>query len=155
MFEGEPIQPLLRSSGETPFKDSWEAEAYAIGNLLVKLGQISGREWMTLMAESIQEAQAHGDPDTGKTYYNHWCRSIEKYCFAAGLTTPADHGEILLLWREAVAKTPHGVPLVIENAHRCQEQDHHHGDGHSHSHERSASPPATYDEPIITQIVNP
>lgn len=157
MFETEPIQPLQRSTGEAPFKDSWEAEAYAIGNLLVKLGKVSARHWMELMAESIREAQSYGDPDTGETYYNHWCRSLEKYCFQAGLTTPADHAQILALWREAVARTPHGVPLVIENASRCHEgghtHGHHHDHGHTHSHERAATPPATYYEPIKTQII--
>jgi nitrile hydratase accessory protein len=169
LFSNEPCKPLLRRKGEPPFNDSWEAEAYALGNLLVKLNHVTPKEWMDLMAESIQEAQSFGDPDTGETYYQHWCRSLEKFCFETGLSHPSDHREILDLWKRAISNTPHGVPLSIENAF-LSSKDHdgvhqHHGHGyasqsatpdcapHVHSHERPPVPPATYYEPIAKQIL--
>lgn len=168
-FKNEPCQPLHREMGEAPFNDSWEAEAYAMGNLLVKLNHLSSKEWMELMAESIKEAQNHGDPDTGKTYYNHWCRSLEKFCFLTGLSDPEQHQSILELWKKAISNTPHGVPLAIENAFLDDEEHHdipslkehvHHDpivksdslDRH-HSHERPATPPKTYYAPIAIQIL--
>jgi hypothetical protein len=176
-FSRELCKPLSRPKGEAPFKDSWEAEAYALGNLLVKLNHVTAKEWMDLMAESIQEAQRFGDPDSGETYYNHWCRSLEKFCFKAGLSQPSQHREILELWKRAISNTPHGVPLVIENAFLTSEQrdephahsdhshaspakpecntpSHSHGHSHEHSHERPPTPPATYYAPIAKQILN-
>lgn len=170
-FQDEPCKPLLRPKGEAPFHDSWEAEAYALGNLLVKLNHVTPKEWMELMAESIQEAQSFGDPDTGESYYQHWCRSLEKYCFKTGLSHPSDHREILALWKQAINNTPHGVPLKLENAflsspdHADDQHHHHHSHAtpstpsecapHVHSHERPPVPPATYYEPIARQILKP
>ena len=168
-FVNEPCQPFARDNGEAPFHDSWEAEAYAMGNLLVKMKHVTSKEWMDLMAESIREAQAFGDPDTGETYYNHWCRSLEKFCFKTGLSNPAEHQEKLKLWRAAIINTPHDVPLSIENAflpetHHDDLHDpiaHGHfslstsvaGDAHTHSHERPPIPPETYYKPIAKQII--
>jgi nitrile hydratase accessory protein len=129
-FSDEPCQPIYRGQGEAPFNDSWEAEAYAMGNLLVKLNHLSPKEWMDLMAESIKEAQNHGDPDTGDTYYNHWCRSIEKFCFLSGLSDPDQHRNNLDLWKKAINNTPHGVPLAIENAFLDRQAHHHDCEGH-------------------------
>lgn len=169
LFTNEPCQPFPRKRGEAPFNDSWEAEAYALGNLLVKLGHVSAQEWMDLLAESIWDAQANGDPDTGETYYHHWCRSLEQFCFQAGLSTPGQHRENVLRWRQAILNTPHGVPLTIENAARppLHQDQHHdsadhgplhaanaHGEHHGHSHERPAIPPKTYEEPIAIQTLN-
>lgn len=168
-FQNEPCKPLLRRKGEPLFNDSWEAEAYALGNLLVKLNHITPKEWMDLMAESIQEAQRFGDPDTGDTYYQHWCRSLEKFCFQTCLTNPSDHREFLDLWKRAISNTPHGVPLTIKNAFLSSKDqnnnDHHHGHSHDsqsatsdsipqvHSHERLPFPPSTYYEPIAKQTL--
>ncbi|MEB3333920.1 MAG: hypothetical protein VKP70_02935 [Cyanobacteriota bacterium] len=173
-FKHEPFKPLLRAKGEAPFRDSWEAEAYALGNLLVKLNYITAKEWMELMAESIREAQDLGDPDTGETYYHHWCRSLEKYCFNTRLIDPEQHLKRLKLWRSAIINTPHGVPLCIENADLHALNEFHAGEhdvghettsqsaspddeGHHHSHERPPVPPNTYYAPIVTQIlkINP
>ncbi|MBM5816549.1 MAG: nitrile hydratase subunit beta [Cyanobacteria bacterium K_Offshore_surface_m2_239] len=177
-FAEEPCQPLLRSDGESPFQDSWEAEAYALGNLLVKLNHLSATDWMNLMAESIREAQSLGDPDTGETYYQHWCRSLEQFCFRSGLSNPEEHRQTLELWRRAIANTPHGVPLAIENAFLDHKEDagpdHRHGNhsplhpspldhvplpsSHLHSlhhHTRPATPPISYYEPMATQILQP
>ncbi|MEB3318314.1 MAG: hypothetical protein VKO39_09285 [Cyanobacteriota bacterium] len=159
LFSQEPCQPLLRPKGEAPFQDSWEAEAYALGNLLVKLNHVTAKEWMDLLADSIQEAQRFGDPDTGETYYHHWCRSLEKFCFQAGLSSPSQYREILGLWSQAIKNTPHGVPLTLDNAFLPSEhQTHSHHpagdeqppssqsirsdfDGHVHSHARPETPP--------------
>jgi nitrile hydratase accessory protein len=165
-FADELCKPIFRAQGEAPFNDSWEAEAYAMGNLLVKLNHLTSKEWMSLMAESIKEAQNHGDPDTGETYYHHWCRSIEKFCFRTGISDPDQHKEILDLWKKAVINTPHGVPLVLENAfledhsqddlpHSIEHPDKYnsfpsHTIEHHHSHERPDPP----QRPITSQSPN-
>jgi hypothetical protein len=143
-----------------------------LGNLLVKLNHVTPKEWMDLMGESIQEAQAFGDPDTGEIYYQHWCRSLEKFCFKSGLSDPLQHQELLKLWRAAIINTPHGVPLTIDNAVVIPSKPVHphvhapaHGqsihsanldhDEHLHSHDRPSVPPPTYYELIAIQILGP
>ncbi|MFO0007214.1 MAG: hypothetical protein ACK559_39480, partial [bacterium] len=45
----EALPPLPKKRGEPVFQDSWEAEAFAMGNILVKEGLITSRQWMDLM----------------------------------------------------------------------------------------------------------
>lgn len=154
-IQAEALPPLPRKRGQPVFHDSWEAEAYAMGNILVKEGRVSSREWMDLMAGAIRQAQAAGDPDAGDTYYLHWCSALESLCFQMGLISPEAYQELLELWAQAIANTPHGVALAIENAAtNCQPSAHSHGHGHSHSHGHGTEePPAHYWTPIhVTQL---
>ncbi len=152
----EALPPLPRKRGEPVFQDSWEAEAYAMGNILVKEGLVSRRAWMDLMAEAIRMAQASGDPDSGETYYLHWCSALESLCFQRGLISPEAYQELLSIWAQAIANTPHGVALSIENATadtpcHANVHDHSHAhvypDSHGHGH-GSENPPAHYWTPI-------
>jgi hypothetical protein len=51
----EPIPPLLKDDGQPIFKDSWEAEAFAIGNLLIKQGFLSCSEWVEIFSQEIKK----------------------------------------------------------------------------------------------------
>jgi nitrile hydratase accessory protein len=123
----EPIPPLLKDDGQPIFRDSWEAEAFAIGNLLIKQGFLSCSEWVNIFSEEIKKAQVQGDPDRGDTYYSHWLNALER------LTDWQTYQKQLQLWHQAVLNTPHGVPLAIENAYLETDDNHDHHD-HSHHH---------------------
>ena len=154
VIQDQPLQPLPNKTGEPVFKDSWEAEAYAIGNILVKDGFVSRRQWMDEMAEAIRQAQAAGDADRGDTYYSHWCTALESLCFELGLISPEHYSKLLHLWGQAIANTPHGVVLAIENA-GLDSHDHSHGHAHGHSHSpRSDEPPPHYWAPIHRMALN-
>ncbi|MFM7573409.1 MAG: nitrile hydratase accessory protein [Snowella sp.] len=129
----EPIPPLLKDDGQPIFRDSWEAEAFAIGNLLIKQGFLSCSEWVNIFSEEIKKAQVQGDPDRGDTYYSHWLNALERLCIERGLTDWQTYQKQLQLWHQAVLNTPHGVPLAIENAYLETDDNHDHHD-HSHHH---------------------
>lgn len=172
----EPLAVLPKKRGEPVFRDSWEAEAFAIGNILVKEDRLSCKQWMDLMAEAIQKAQAAGDPDEGDTYYHHWCTALEAFCFQMDWISPAAYEELVTLWALAIANTPHGVPLSLANADQAEasemagpshahahshghahDHDHSHGHDHAHhhghSHHTAAEPPDGYWKPIhITRL---
>ena len=136
-LKAEPLPVLAKNRGEPVFRDSWEAEAFAIGNILVKDERLSCRQWMDLMAAAIQTAQAAGDPDQGDTYYHHWCSALESFCFQMDWISPAAYNELVDLWALAIANTPHGVSLSLENASQADPQGlghHHHGHDHDHGH---------------------
>jgi len=161
--QGEALPPLPHKRGEPVFRDSWEAEAYAIGNLLVKEGRLSRADWMERMAAAIRSAQAAGDPDDGDTYYHHWCTALEGLCCEMGWTSPEAHQELVALWARAIAHTPHGVPLALENATSGQDHDHahshdhdhDHGHSHGHSHTAGGDPPDNFWTPIHRSRLNP
>lgn len=151
-IQSETIPPLLRKRGEPVFQDSWEAEAYAMGTILVKEGCVSYHHWMELMGEAIRKAQAAGDPDTGESYYFHCCHALEALCFEMGLISPEDYQELLALWAQAIAHTPHGVALSIDHAHLDgSSSSPNHGPHHGHDHSHGAThhgPPDHYWSPI-------
>ena len=159
LLQQEPVPPLPQKQAEPVFLDSWEAEAYAIGNLLVKEGHLLPAEWMQRMAAAIAFAQAAGDPDHGDTYYHHWCAALESFCFDRRWISPELYQRQLDLWAAAIANTPHGVPLALENATeppRCVDHGHSlgHRHDHHHSHATDALPPSHYWSPIHRSRVN-
>ena len=115
---------------------------------------------MERMAAAISRAQAEGDPDLGDTYYQHWCAALESFCFDHHWISPDLYEQQLALWAQAIANTPHGVPLSLENAtappHSAgHNHDHGHQHGHSHAHPPEAAPPAHYWTPIYRSRLKP
>ncbi len=136
----EPAQPLLRDKEGTAFHNSWEAEAFAMGNLLIKSGFMTQAEWVEIFSQEIKAAQAEGDPDRGDTYYSHWMNALERIAIERQVTDRETLEEQQRLWDLAVKNTPHGVALKLENA-LLQTPDH---DDHHHHHGADAERP----EPI-------
>lgn len=160
LLQQEAVPPLPHKRGEPVFRDSWEAEAYAIGNLLVKEGHILPADWMQRMAAAISSAQATGDPDLGDTYYQHWCAALESFCFDNDWISPDLYEQQLALWGQAIANTPHGVALALANAsvpsHGAEhDHTHDHQHGHSHAHASEPAPPAHYHTPIHRSRLKP
>ncbi|MFM7438599.1 MAG: nitrile hydratase accessory protein [Snowella sp.] len=158
-LQQEPIPPLIKDSGDPVFRDSWEAEAFAIGNLLIKQGFLSCSEWVEIFSQEIKAAQAQGDPDQGDTYFSHWCSALERICVERGLTNWAAYQEQLDLWHQAVLNTPHGVPLSIENAYRETEDPdgndhHHHQHDHGHHHTDLDHLPDNLLNPVAVIVFN-
>jgi nitrile hydratase accessory protein len=141
------IEPLLREQGRPLFADSWEAEAFAIGKLLVADGLVTPQEWYDVISDEIRKAQAAGDPDRGDTHYLHWMSALERVCIEKGLVDATVLEEHVQIWGRAVANTPHGVPILFENAFRVPEAQ-----GHDHSEPDSdPEPMAVYTGESITQ----
>jgi nitrile hydratase accessory protein len=145
-LQQEPIPPLIKDNGDPVFRDSWEAEAFALGNLLLKQGFFSCSEWVEIFSQEIKAAQAQGDPDRGDTYFSHWCSALERICVERGLTDWEAYHSRLELWHQAVLNTPHGVPLVLDNAYRQAEDDH--GQDHHHHSPHREHLPANMLKPV-------
>jgi nitrile hydratase accessory protein len=129
-----PAPPLLRDNEGNAFRDVWEAQAFAMGNLLIKSGFISQKEWVDIFSKEILAAQAQGDPDRGDTYYNHWMNALERIAIERGVVDKATLTEQQDLWAVAIRNTPHGVALSLDNAY-LPGNDHDH-DHHDHSHDQ-------------------
>lgn len=54
------------------FRESWEAQAFALALTLQERGVFTWSEWTASLAREIRCAQSASDPDTGETYYHHW-----------------------------------------------------------------------------------
>ena len=128
-----PAAALLRENEGSAFRDVWEAKAFAMGNLLIKSGFISQKEWVDVFSEEILAAQAKGDPDRGDTYYNHWMNALERIAIERGVVDAKTLDEQQDLWALAVRNTPHGVALSLDNAY-LEPHDHDHEHDHDHAH---------------------
>ena len=68
----------MKPGDEPPFREPWEAQAFAMTVKLHEAGHFTWPEWAAVLSEEIAEAQKLGDPDLGTTYYHHWLRALER-----------------------------------------------------------------------------
>jgi nitrile hydratase accessory protein len=85
----EAVPSLARDESGPVFRESWEAQAFALTLTLQERGVFTWSEWTSSLAKKIPRAQSAGDPDTGETYYHHWLAALEQIVVAKGLTTSA------------------------------------------------------------------
>jgi nitrile hydratase accessory protein len=75
----------MKPGDEPPFREPWEAQAFAMTVKLHEGGHFTWAEWAATLSDEIASAQREGDPDLGTTYYRHWLRALERIIVAKGL----------------------------------------------------------------------
>ena len=80
----------MKPPDEAPFREPWEAQAFAMTVKLHEAGHFTWPEWAAVLSEEIAEAQSKGDPDLGTTYYHHWLRALERMVVEKGLVLPGE-----------------------------------------------------------------
>lgn len=107
----------LSQDAEGPvFRESWEAQAFAMTLTLFERGVFSQREWTASLAKEIKAAQAAGDPDTGETFYRHWLAALERLVTAKGIATQDMLKRYRDAWDRAADRTPHGNAIELAPA---------------------------------------
>ena len=107
------LPDLPRDEDGPVFHEPWEAQAFAMALTLYDRGLFTWKEWAAALADEIKLAQAHGDPDTGTTYYRHWLATLEKMVAAKGVATTATLHRYRDAWDHAADRTPHGKPIEL------------------------------------------
>jgi nitrile hydratase accessory protein len=107
------LPALPRDSQGPVFNEPWEAHAFAMAVRLSEAGCFSWPEWTAYLSQEIRSAQDRGDPDLGRTYYQHWLAALERLCIAKGLVKPTAVQERKEQWRQAYLNTPHGQPVHL------------------------------------------
>jgi nitrile hydratase accessory protein len=82
----------MKPPDEAPFREPWEAQAFAMTVKLHEAGHFTWPEWAAVLSEEIAEAQRQGDPDLGTTYYHHWLRALERIVVEKRLVLPGELG---------------------------------------------------------------
>jgi nitrile hydratase accessory protein len=95
------------------FREPWEAQAFALAVALHERGLFSWAEWALALADEIGAAQAHGDPDTGETYYHHWLAALERLVVDKRVTDAMTLLRYREAWQQAAHRTPHGTPIEL------------------------------------------
>ena len=107
------VPGIPRDADGPVFREPWEAQAFAMALALHARGLFSWNEWAAALADEIRRAQAHGDADTGETYYRHWLATLETLVAAKGVTTSDALHRYRHAWDHAADRTPHGAPIEL------------------------------------------
>jgi nitrile hydratase accessory protein len=97
------------SQPERPFNAPWEAEAFAMTVKLHEGGHFTWSEWAEILGAEIKS-------EPNRPYYESWLAALETIVERKGLMA---HGERLTrieAWDRAAHATPHGQPILLENA---------------------------------------
>jgi nitrile hydratase accessory protein len=106
--------PALPKDTDGPvFREPWQAQAFAMTLKLHEGGLFTWPEWVEIFSAEIAAAGARGDADLGDTYYDHWLAALERIVDAKGIVSRETLSERKDEWAAAVARTPHGEPIVL------------------------------------------
>jgi nitrile hydratase accessory protein len=71
--------PLLPRDESGPvFAEPWQAQAFAVVVELTQAGKVTINEWADRLGAALREAEARGEHDTGRRYYDHWLAALER-----------------------------------------------------------------------------
>ncbi len=109
------VLPILLRNDEGPvFSAPWQAQAFAMTLALYERKLFSWTEWAAMLAQTIKDAQAAGDPDTGEHYYDHWLATLEKMTLTKSLVDETSLAQRHAAWKHAAQHTPHGMAIVLK-----------------------------------------
>jgi nitrile hydratase accessory protein len=106
--------PLLPRNETGPvFAEPWQAQIFAVVVGLTDAGKISHQEWADRLGAVLKEAEARGETDTGRRYYDHWLTALERLVVERNLTD----------WHELAHE---GEAIREDDHHRREDQLHGH-----------------------------
>jgi nitrile hydratase accessory protein len=98
------------------FDEPWQAQAYALAQVLIETGRISPSQWAKAFAAGLREAAGQGKPDSSDTYYATLSETLQRVLVAAGRVEEATIQQRIDDWRAAYRRTPHGNPVRLKEA---------------------------------------
>lgn len=110
----QSIEPL-QDDPRPGFNEPWQAEAYALVQVLIETGRISPQEWASAFGIALRQA-AVDEPDSSETYYTSLAKALERVLVAEGTLQEAEIGQRTDDWRAAYNRTPHGKPVRLDGA---------------------------------------
>lgn len=108
----EAIASIPRECGEAVFAEPWEARAFAMAVALNERGIFTWSEWAELFSQNLKTNETLAEP---VSYYRVWMASLEKITEQKGLTSEHARQRREQEWLEAVARTPHGQPIELDD----------------------------------------
>lgn len=105
---------LPRSAEGAPaFAEPWQAQAFAITVHLHARGVFSWSEWADSLSAKLHEP---GRAEDGSDYFDAWVEALVGLLEGKGLADRDTVEALRRRWQDAAERTPHGQPVVLENA---------------------------------------
>lgn len=92
------------------FDEGWQAQAYAMGQVLIESGKVDAATWGKVLGAHIRRRLADGAADNLENYFESVTATVETV-----LNVPSDELTALIeAWRTAYLETPHGNPVRLK-----------------------------------------
>jgi len=102
---------MATQAKEHPFKEPWQAHAFAIAVRLHEQGLFTWSEWAETLSSFIKAA---GPDDNVENYYHHWMAALETIVDAKKAASKAELATRKGQWDRAAKATPHGKPILLD-----------------------------------------
>ena len=96
---------------EHPFKEPWQAHAFAMAVKLHEQELFTWSEWAETLGGFIKQAGPDDSPDN---YYHHWMNALETIVDAKSAASKSELETRRGQWDRAAKATPHGSPILLE-----------------------------------------
>ena len=107
--------PGLDRNRDVRFSEPWQAQAFALTVLLNQRGVFTWDEWAAKFSRHLGREDSALD---GSDYYHHWVKALGEILDEKDLASIAEIAELAEAWQRAAHATPHGQPILLENADR-------------------------------------
>jgi nitrile hydratase accessory protein len=118
----EPARSLARSpdlphspEGEPAFAEPWQAQAFAMTVRLHEQGIFDWGEWAEALSREVHRP---GRADDGSDYFDCWVDALSSLVTTRKLAGETELDDLTQRWERAAMATPHGRPILLDNASR-------------------------------------
>ncbi len=104
------LASIPREHNEPVFAEPWEARAFAMVVSLNEAGLFTWPEWAECFGAALKVNSKGGGC---LSYFEVWLQTLEDLMAEKGIADARAVGERTREWREAAARTPHGLPIEL------------------------------------------
>jgi nitrile hydratase accessory protein len=99
--------------GDPVFAEPWQAQAFAMTVRLYDQGVFSWEEWAKALSREVHRP---GRAIDGADYFDCWVAALSGLLNERGVASEAEQAALSDRWARAAEATPHGSPILLENA---------------------------------------
>ena len=103
----------LSAEGDPVFSEPWQAQAFAMTVRLHEGGLFTWAEWAEALSREVRRP---GRAQDGSDYFECWVAALSGLLSERGVASETEQAALAQRWARAAEATPHGSPILLENA---------------------------------------
>lgn len=103
----------LPEDGHPAFAEPWQAEAYALVQVLIETGRVNPTQWAEAFGSALRKVAAGGALEDSGTYYAALADALGQVLLDDGRLRAGEAEQRVKAWRAAYQQTPHGKPVAL------------------------------------------
>lgn len=101
------------AEGDPVFAEPWQAQAFAMTVRLHEQGVFSWVDWAEALSREVHRPGRAAD---GADYFDCWVAALSGLLANRGVASETEQVVLSDRWARAAEATPHGKPILLENA---------------------------------------